>query len=81
LTLGDTVAFAHTLTSRKPRTAAEHYDEWFNTLPDSERSIVADALHDRAHTNAELKNILETDEDHPAPRYGMTAFREWRATK
>lgn len=75
------MAFADTLTRRKPRTAAAHYDEWFNSLPESERSIVVDALRDRDHTHAELKSILETDDDNPAPRYGMTAFREWRATK
>lgn len=75
------MAFADTLTTRTPRTAAEHYEQWLANLPDTERNIVTDALTDGRLTHQELKKILESDEDNPSPRYGMTAFREWRASK
>jgi hypothetical protein len=77
--LGATVGFTERLTTRKPRTVADHYMMWLDDLPAVEREAVVTALRDRvAWTNAELKPILESDEEHPAPRFGTTAFRDWR---
>jgi len=74
------VAFAQRLTTKKPKTAAEHYEAWLDNLPDTEREAVVTALLDRkAWPHVELKPILEADEDHPAPKFGATAFREWRS--
>lgn len=74
------MAFANKLATRKPKTASEHYDAWLDSLPDSEREVVTAALVDkRTYPHVELKPILESDEDHPAPRFGATAFREWRS--
>lgn len=72
------MAFADKLATRKPRTAAEAYNEWFNNLPNEEGNAVWAALQDPAWPHVELKPVLEADEDHPAPKFGATAFREWR---
>jgi hypothetical protein len=74
------VAFTEKLATRKPKTASEHYDAWLDSLPDSEREVVVQALTDKhSYPHVELKPILESDEDHPAPKFGATAFREWRS--
>lgn len=74
------MAFTEKLSYRKPRTAAEAYNEWFAGLPATERDAVAEALRDRSRwSNPELKPILEGDEDYPAPPFGDTAFRSWRS--
>lgn len=75
------MALADKLAAKKPRTAADHYDLWLKALPDTERAAVINALVRDDHTHRELKTILESDEDNPAPTYGVTAFREWRSTK
>lgn len=74
------MAFTEKLATRKPRTAAEHYDAWYDGLPDEEQAAVTQMLQDTKRSNGELKNIIETDEDYPAPKFGMTAFREWKAS-
>ncbi|WP_336630021.1 MULTISPECIES: hypothetical protein [unclassified Microbacterium] len=73
------MAFTEKLEIRRPRTAAEAYDLWLDELPESERVSVTKALRSKSWSNPELKPILEEDEDYPAPVFGMTAFREWRA--
>lgn len=73
------MAFTEKLETRRPRTAAEAYDLWLSELPDAEGRAVESALRNRNWTNPELKPILEEDEDYPAPVFGMTTFREWRA--
>lgn len=73
------MAFANKLAPQKPVTAAEHYDAWLDTLPDNERTVVVSTLAGKSYGHKELKQILETDEDYPAPRFGVTAFREWRS--
>lgn len=73
------MAFTEKLKARKPRTAGEAYDAWVDGLPDVEAKAVTEALRDRAWSNKQLKPILESDEDAPAPKFGETAFREWRA--
>jgi hypothetical protein len=77
--LGVTVAFTEKLEIRRPRTAAESYEAWLGKLPVAEGNAVVKALQDKSWTNKELKPILEQDEDNPAPAFGTTAFREWRA--
>jgi hypothetical protein len=77
--LGVTVAFTEKLDTRRPRTAAEAYNIWLSELPEGERATVVKALRSKSWSNPELKPILEEDEDNPAPIFGMTAFREWRA--
>ena len=71
------MAFAGRLTT-KPRTATEHYALWFENLPPEEQLAVQDALHDRGWRNVPLKKQLESDPDYPAPKFGETAFRQWR---
>ena len=74
------MGFTEKLAKRKPKTAAEHYDAWLDSLPNEEREAVATALSDtKSYPHVDLKPILENDEDYPAPRYGATAFREWRS--
>lgn len=74
------MAFTEKLATRKPKTASEHYDAWLDSLPDGEREVVVAALVDkRSHPHVELKPVLESDEDYPAPKFGATAFREWRS--
>lgn len=74
------MAFTEKLATRKPKTASEHYDAWLDSLPDGERDSVITALTDRrTYSNPELKTILEGDDDFPAPKFGNTAFREWRS--
>ncbi len=73
------MAFTEKLETRKPRTAAEALNAWWQELPENEQKAVTTALRDKGWSNPELKPILEEDEDYPAPIFGMTAFREWRA--
>jgi hypothetical protein len=73
------VAFTEKLETRRPRTAADAYNIWLAELPDVENQAVMEALRSKNWSNPELKPILEEDEDNPAPIFGMTAFREWRA--
>lgn len=73
------MAFTEKLETRRPRTASEAYDLWLDDLPESERVSVVKALRSKAWTSKDLKPILEGDEDNPAPAFGATAFREWRA--
>ena len=73
------MGFATRLTTRKLKTSADYYTAWFDGLPSTEREAVDTALRDKVTwSTAELKPILETDVDHPAPKFGRTAFREWR---
>lgn len=73
------MAFTEKLETRKPRTAAEALQAWLDELPTTEQAAVTAALQNKGWSNPELKPILEEDEDYPAPVFGMTAFREWRA--
>lgn len=62
----------------KPRTAADHYNAWLVNLPLTDFEAVTTALKDRTWAHKQLKNVLEGDTDNPAPKYGLTAFKEWR---
>lgn len=73
------MAFTEKLVASKPKTAAEALDMWLGELPDDEKTAVVGALRNKGWSHKELKTLLEEDEDHPAPAFGMTAFREWRA--
>lgn len=73
------MAFTEKLEIRRPRTAAEAYDNWLHGLSQDEHEAVLKALQNKEWSNKELKPILEGDEDYPAPIFGTTSFREWRA--
>lgn len=73
------MGFTEKLATRKLKTASEHYDAWLDQMPAEEQDAVTELIHS-GRTNGELKNLFETDEDYPAPKFGMTAFREWKAT-
>lgn len=76
------MAFAGSLQPVRKRSAAADYDAWLDSLPEVEREAVIAALGDRdGWPHIELKARLEADADNPAPAYGNTAFREWRATR